>query len=93
MSLTSPQEIAEKGEEIYKRAHQARLEASDRGKFVAVDVATEKAYVGLTPAAAYEAARRDNAVGPFHLIKVGDIGAFRVSYSEDGHARRDWLFR
>ncbi len=93
MALSSPQQIAEKGEEIYKRAYQHRLEQSDRGKFVAIDVVSEKAYVGTTPESAYEAARRENATGPFHLIKIGDVGAFRVSYSEDGNGKLDWLFR
>jgi len=93
MGFSSPQQIAERGEDIYKRVHQARLERTDLDKFVAVDVTTELAYLGITPGDAYEAARRASAPGPFHLIKVGDVGAFRVSYSADGNAKRDWLFR
>ncbi len=89
----SPNEIATRGEEIYKRQYQSRFEATEHGKFVAIDVTTEKAYLGTTPPKAYEAARSANAPGPFHLMKVGEIGAFRVSYSEDGNAKRDWLFR
>jgi len=40
---------------------------------------------GKTPEDAHSLARRTNK-GPFHLLKVGEAGAFRVSYCADGEA-------
>ncbi len=42
----SPQAIAEKGEKIYKEKYRDEFERIYQGKFVAIEIDTEKAYVG-----------------------------------------------
>jgi hypothetical protein len=89
--LGNPRAVAERGERIYQEKFRKDFEANYLGKFVVIDVLTEMAYLGDTPEAAYESARKDAPRGIFHLLKVGELGAFRVSYSS--HADLDWLFR
>ncbi len=79
--LDDPKAIAARGEEIYRIRYKAELESRHRGKFVAVDVNTEAAYVGDTVEAALGAARQAAPDGAFHLIKIGEPAAFRVSRS------------
>ncbi len=76
---------------IYRNKYKAEYEARFHGEFVAIDVATEKAYHAPNSQGAYTLARQDSPTGIFHLLKVGEAGAFRVSYSSDGNLDR--LFR
>ncbi len=91
MDITSPKHIAERGEEIYRTKYKASYEEEHWGKYVAIDVLTEHAYVDETPEGALEKARTAAPRGLFHLIRVGSPGAFRVSYTNDTSV--DWLFQ
>jgi hypothetical protein len=88
--ISNPKQIAEKGEEIYKK-YQVAYEKEHAGKFVAIDVKSEKLYVAETAVEALQSARAAAPLGLFHLIKVGAPGAFRVSYTANDSV--DWLFR
>ena len=89
--LSNPTAIAEAGERIYRDQYKEQYERDYPGKFVAIDVASGKAYVADTPEGVLEQARADSADGIFHLIQVGQPGAFRVSYTN--HSNVDWIFR
>lgn len=89
--LSHPKAIAELGEKIYHERYRAAFEAVHMGQFVVIDVTTGEAYLGPTAETAYESARRAAPRGLFHLVRVGEPGAFRVSYSSDAHL--DWVFR
>lgn len=89
-SLSNPKAVAEAGERIYREKFQERFEAECLGKFVAIDVKTEEAYIGDSPEEALNEARQKAPTGIFHLIKVGSPGAFRVGHS---NAAPDWLFQ
>ena len=91
MAISNPKEAAEHGERIYNEKYKAAFEAEHYGKFVAVDVTTEQAYVADSPEGAIDLARKANPKGIFHLVKAGSTGAFRVSYSSN--ANLDWLFQ
>jgi hypothetical protein len=82
--LSNLQAIADLGEKIYKDKYQSDLERTHPGEFVAIDVQSGKAYVGKSPESVYEGARKGSPNGLFHLIKIGEEGAYRVSYSSDG---------
>jgi len=88
--LTNPHVIAKAGQEIYEKRYKAAYEREHGGKFVAIDVATEAAYLAETPEAALHAAKGASPSGVFHLIRIGSPGAFRVSYTSNG--RDSWLF-
>jgi len=90
-NLSNPKAIADRGEEVYREKYQKEYEKIHRGKFVAIDVTTGLAYVADTPEGAFNLARKASQAGLFHLIKVGEPGAYRVSYTSD--AKLDWLFQ
>lgn len=89
--LNNPKAIAEAGERIYQTKFQADFEKSSLGKYVAINVNKETAFVGDTPEAAFSAARKDDVTGVFHLIRIGYPGAFQMSY-QYRHGTQDWLF-
>jgi hypothetical protein len=91
MDLSNPKAIAERGEAIYREKYKAAYEAEYLGKFVAIDVKSEHAYMGDSADEALELARKEAPTGLFHLMKIGSPGAFRVSYSSN--AKLDWIFR
>lgn len=91
LSLSNPQAIAEAGERIYQERYRGEFEKSHAGRFVAIDVLTEQAYVADRPEEALEHAKTASPTGLFHLIRVGSPAAFRMSTLSD--APGDWLFR
>jgi hypothetical protein len=88
---SNPKAIAETGEKIYNDKYRAQYESEHSGSFVAINVRTEHATLGATPEEALDEARKNDPLGIFHLIRVGSIGAFRVSYTL--HENNDWLSR
>jgi hypothetical protein len=87
----NPKELAEKGEAIYREKYQAEYERLYPGKYVAIDIVSEKAFVADTPEGAIRKLQDSSPRSFFHLIKVGSTGVFKVGYS--GHNERDWLFQ
>ncbi len=92
MPISNPQDIADAGERIYSEKYKEEFEKKHSGKFVAIDVITEEAYIAEQPEEALDAARKASPKGYFHLIKVGSPGAFRVGYISN-NARSERLFR
>jgi hypothetical protein len=91
-NLSNPKAIADLGEKIYREQYEEQYEREHPGKFVAIDVVTQKAYIAETPEEVLDMAREDAPEGLFHLIQVGFSGAFRVSYTNHA-ADVDWVFR
>ncbi|MFQ5927025.1 MAG: hypothetical protein ACE5MH_06275 [Terriglobia bacterium] len=89
--LTNPKEIGERGEQIYEKKYKDEYEARHKGKFAAIEVYSEQAFVAETPERALDEGRKAVPEGVFHLIRVGSPGAFRVSYTSDANV--DWLFQ
>jgi hypothetical protein len=79
--VMTPQGIAEKGETLYKSRFKALYEVQHPGKYVAIDISSEEAFVADTPEAAIEAAQTSHPDGFFHLVKVGSAGVYRVGYA------------
>lgn len=91
MVISNPREAAERGEKIYNDKYKSAFEAEHYGKYVAIDINAEEAYVADSPEDAITSARKSRPQGVFHLVKVGSTGAFRVSYTSN--ANMDWLFQ
>ena len=69
-SGTSPQAIAELGEEIYARQFKDEYQQTSLGKFVAIDGDSETPYLADTPEAALAAGHSSSPRGRFHVIAV-----------------------
>lgn len=89
MAMGDPRAIVEQGERIYAEKYQKDFEAHYRGQYAVIDVKTGSAYRGSTADSALKTAREAAPTGVFHLIRIGDIGAFRSSTT---NANLDWIF-
>ena len=81
--------MAARAKEIYDESYKSSYELEHIGEYLVIDVSTEQAYLGESPEDAYESATKSDAKGPFHLIRIGHAGAYRVSYTSNAHS--DWL--
>lgn len=88
--ISNPKAAAELGEKIYEKRYKDTYEREHPGMFVAINVLTETPYISETPEGALDAAYKAAPGGIFHLIQVGHVGAFRVSYTQS--ASVDWFF-
>jgi hypothetical protein len=89
--VSNPKVAAELGEKIYLERYKDAFEREHAGKFVAINVLTEDPYISDTPEGALDLAYTSAPTGIFHLIQVGHVGAFRVSYSQSSTV--DWVFQ
>jgi len=64
------QKIAEKGAKIYERL-KIKYEPRENGKFLAIDIESEKEYLGNTSAEALELARAKHPNKIFYIVKIG----------------------
>lgn len=70
-------DVARAGRKVYER-HRAELERRHPGKYVLIDIRTERVYLAESPGGAYRQAAAADETGPFHLLRVGDRAAFRT---------------
>ncbi len=80
-SLSNPEVIAQRGEELYEEKYRGKYEPEHLDEFLAIDVTTGQAYLAQTSEEVLEKARSESPRGLFHLIQIGQSGAFRVSYT------------
>jgi hypothetical protein len=81
--LSHEESIVKRGEEIYARKYKKDYENRYYGKFAAIDIDTEKAYVSDFSGDAIAAGLRDSPQGFFYLVRVG----FRAAHKLRGHVR------
>lgn len=74
------QEIARRGSEIYGKLR-VKFEPNENGKFLAIDVDTEKTYLGNTSAEAVEKARQENPGKVFYVMKIGSDVAETMAHT------------
>lgn len=83
----TPREIAKAGRKLYER-HRTDFERRHRGKYVLIDIRTQRLFVAESPEAAYRQAAAEQKEGPFHLVRVGERAAFRSRRLPNGDATR-----
>ena len=64
------QRIAEEGEKIYDQI-KVNYDPKEKGKFLAIDIDSQKAYLGNTSAEALELARQNHPNKVFYIVKIG----------------------
>jgi hypothetical protein len=87
----NPAKIGERGNAIYREKYQEDYESRYPGKYVAIDIESEEAFVADTPEAAIRKLQERNPDSFFHLIKVGSPGVFKVGFGLSNE--RDGLFQ
>lgn len=92
MPPTDPKTIADRGSQIYSTKYQKEYEEKYSGRYAAIDIQSEEAFVAATPEEALRTAQNRHPNSMFHLIKIGAPGVFRVGYSSSGARRGDWVF-
>lgn len=90
-NLLNPEIIAAKGENIYKIELKEALEKDHSGEFVAIEVESEKYFLGKSAEKALENAKKEFPDKIFHLIRIGHTGVYKVSQSA-GTKNYGWLF-
>ena len=79
--VLTPDEIAKRGEEIYRECFQDKYEGKQDGKYLAIDVENKKEYLGDYSEDALLTAKRTNPNAILYLIRIGEETAFRVGYT------------
>lgn len=74
----SSAEIAQRGQALYEREIQGSLAASDRGKFLVLDIESEKYELDTDEVAAVKRARAKHPNGAFYVVRVGHPVAYRI---------------
>lgn len=85
-SIPSTLEIAQRGEAIYKEKWENQLAQSSAGKFVAINIDNGDALIADSSEEAVRLAQEKYPDGYFHLIRVGQSGAFTAGWYMS-HAR------
>ncbi len=75
----SAQSVAERGIDIYRKRYLADFEVKWRGRFAAIDIGTEQAYVADYPELALAKAKTAAPDGLFYLVRIGSAGTFRTA--------------
>jgi hypothetical protein len=81
--LSHQETIVRRGEEIYARKYKKDYEERFFGKFAAIDIDNEKAYISDFSGDAIAAGLKDSPDDFFYLIRVG----FRAAHKLRGHGR------
>lgn len=89
-NILTPEQVAQRGEEIYKNKLKQILEPKDNGKFVAIDVVSEDYFVGDSLLEALENAKKKYPDRLFHTIKIGYQGIFKMGGYVKGALFYEW---
>lgn len=82
-SISNAKEFAAAAERIYREKFQEQYEVAHLGSFLAIDVVSEKVYLGASALDALKAARRAAPDGFFYLLRIGYTRGFQLT---DDHA-------
>lgn len=84
---TDIQKIAEEGAKIYEKI-KGRYEIDDKGKFLAIDIETEDAFLGNISSEAVELAKRSHPDKVFYVVKIGFSSAEILASLEQEYDKR-----
>jgi len=79
------QKIAEEGTKIYSQI-KINYDPKEKGKFLAIDIESKKAYLGNTSSEALELARSKHPNKIFYVVKIGfDVAETMAKSFIDNH--------
>ena len=77
--IADSKQIAARGSAIYERRYRGQFEPKWSGRYAAIDVESERAFVEDFPELALKTARAAVPDGIFYLHRIGSPGAFKMS--------------
>lgn len=81
------QKIAEDGAKIYSQI-KVNYDPKEKGRFLAIDIESKKAYLGNTSAEALELARSKHPNKIFYVVKIGfDVAETMAKSFIDNHRK------
>ncbi|MBI3872208.1 MAG: hypothetical protein HY304_03915 [candidate division Zixibacteria bacterium] len=78
-------ELARKGEDLYKAKFKADLEKTDSGRYAAIDVHSGECFVADSPEEATRLGAQKHPDGFFHLVRIGHEGVYRLGSFFSSH--------
>ncbi len=74
----SPDEVVQRGWELYDHLIRPRVEPEHDGRFLVIDVESGRHVLADEELAGFDLAREEMAGGVFHLVRVGRRAAHRI---------------
>ena len=74
----SPEETAQRGQEVYERAIRPHLEAAHIGKFAAIDIETEHYELSQDDFTATETLLAQQPNAQIWLVRIGHASTYRI---------------
>ena len=90
VDVSTPDKIAREANRIYDENYRKDYERDYKGKYVAIDVRTGRAYLDSSSDGALIKARGEAPYGVFHLIRVGFRSAFKATSFAERHDNWIW---
>ncbi len=81
MNTLTPDQIAQKGQQLYEERLKPDLEPRQNGKFVVVEVETGEYFIGESILEALQKAKEKHPEKLFHTIRIGYPGVFKMGSS------------
>ncbi len=90
VDVSAPDKIAREANRIYEEKFRKDYERRHKGKYVAIDIRTGRAYRDSSSDGALKKARKEAPHGVFHLIRVGFRSAFKMTRFVRRHDNWTW---
>ncbi|MGA2910500.1 MAG: hypothetical protein ABSE04_01725 [Candidatus Microgenomates bacterium] len=85
----SPDELTRKGEEIYLNDLKDKLEQTNRGEYVVIEVDSGKYFIDKDVTVALEKAKTEYPQKLFFIVQIGTLQRNTLNYKQ---AKNEWLF-
>lgn len=80
METPSPTQLAKIGEKLYEERFKNEYTPEHTGEILAIEVASETAYLGKSALQALLAGQAAQHDGTFHLVRIGGPGVYHMGF-------------
>lgn len=80
METLSPNRLAEIGDKLYEERFKNKYTPEHTGEILAIEVASETAYLGKSALQALRAGQAAQHDGTFHLVRIGGPGVYQMGF-------------
>ena len=90
--MLTPDQIANRGEEIYQQKLKTKYEPEHVGKFLAIEIESGEEFLGESLEEVFEKAKVKFPARLFHFIKIGFPGVYSMSHRISVVEKHGWIF-